>query len=154
MQVFSALSKNKECDMLWLKAFHIIFMVCWFAGLFYLPRLFVYHAMATDTLSIERFKLMERRLYRGITTPCALLTTLLGIGMLSMQWGYYMTQGWMHTKLGLLVLLWAYHLSLGYYRQQFARDENTRSDVFFRVLNEIPLLFLIPIVILAIVKPF
>ena len=99
--------------MLWVKAFHIIFMVTWFAGLFYLPRLFVYHAMATDRVGIERFKIMERKLFFGIATPGAVLTILFGIWTLSYNLHGYMQMGWMHAKLGLVALLVLYHLYLG-----------------------------------------
>lgn len=140
--------------MLWLKAFHIIAVVCWFGGLFYLPRLFVYHAMAEDDLSRERFKVMERKLYRGIMNPAMIATLILGIWMLALHWDYYKTQGWMHAKLGLVILLIGYHHVCLAYMKKFARDENTKSHRFFRVFNEIPVLLLIAIVILVVVKPF
>lgn len=140
--------------MLWLKACHIIAMVAWFAGLFYLPRLFVYHADASDTPSIMRFKIMERRLYYGITWPAAVLTTGFGLAMLIWLWPYYKTQAWMHAKLTLVALLWVYHLYLGHERAQFAKDANPKSARFFRILNEIPTVFLIVIVLLVVVKPF
>src|SRR6187455_1519406 len=99
--------------MLWVKAFHLIFMVTWFAGLFYLPRLFVYHAMATDSISIERFKIMERKLYFGITTPGAILTLLFGLLLISYDLHGYMQNVWLHIKLSLVALLVIYHLYLG-----------------------------------------
>ena len=139
---------------LWLIAFHIISMVCWFAGLFYLPRLFVYHAMSSDTISHERFKTMESKLYYGITTPAAILTTLLGLSLLTMNPQYYRHAGWMHAKLGLVLLLWAYHLYCGYLLKQFKIHNNQHGHIFYRWFNEIPVFFLIAIIILVIVKPF
>lgn len=140
--------------MLWLKACHVIAMVAWFAGLFYLPRLFVYHADAKDGVSIARFKIMERRLYYGITWPAALLTTIFGLFMLIWLWPYYKTQGWMHAKLSLVLLLWMYHIYLGHVRRRFAQDANTKSSRYYRLINEIPTVFLIGIVLLVVVKPF
>jgi len=139
--------------MLWVKAFHIIFMVTWFSGLFYLPRLFVYHAMATDTISRERFKVMEAKLYYYITTPGAILTLLFGGWLLSYNLHSYLHAFWMQLKLGLVFLLILYHLYLGKLLRQFAQDRNSRSHVFYRWLNEMPVLFLIPIIILVVVKP-
>ena len=137
--------------MLWVKAFHIVFMVAWFAGLFYLPRLFVYHAQATDAPSIERFKVMERKLYRGIMTPCMVLTLALGIWL----WlGYGITGGWLHAKLVLVAALVAHHFWLGHLVKVFASDTNARGHVFYRWINEIPLPLLIAIVVLVVVKPF
>ena len=140
--------------MLWLKALHLIFMVTWFAGLFYLPRLFVYHAMSTDAISIERFKIMERKLYFGIMTPGMILTFVFGVWMLaSYAWNTFGTSGWLHVKLGLLALLLIYHVVCGHWLLQFKYDRNPHSHVFYRWMNEIPVLFLIAIVILAVVKP-
>jgi putative membrane protein len=139
--------------MLVLKAFHIIAMVAWFAGLFYLPRLFVYHADTSDKLSIERFKIMERRLYYGITWPSALLTSALGLSLLSYNWPYYLKAGWMHAKLSLVILLWAYHLCCGHYLKKFARDANQKSSKFYRIFNELPTLLLVSIVMFVVVKP-
>lgn len=140
--------------MLIIKAFHLIAMVAWFAGLFYLPRLFVYHANAVDGISIERFKIMERRLYYGITWPSALLTTVLGILLISYNPSYYLKSAWMHAKLSLVVLLWVYHLACGYFLKQFAKDTNSKKANFYRVFNELPTLLLVGIVILVVVKPF
>lgn len=140
--------------MLVVKAFHLIVMVTWFAGLFYLPRLFVYHAGASDKTSLDRFKIMERRLYYGITWPSALLTTVLGLLLVSYNFSYYLKAGWMHAKLGLVILLWGYHLSCGYFLKRFAQDKNSKSTYFFRIFNEVPVLFLVSIVVLVIVKPF
>jgi len=140
--------------MLVVKAFHIMAIVAWFAGLFYLPRLFVYHAQAQDEISIVRFKVMERRLYYGITWPAALLTTVLGLILISYNPAYYLKAGWMHAKFFLVMLLWVYHLSCGHLARKFARDENKHSSSFYRIFNEIPTLLLIAIVLLAVVKPF
>lgn len=139
--------------MLAVKAFHIITVVAWFAGLFYLPRLFVYHADAKDSISIERFKIMERRLYYGITWPAAVVTTVLGIWLLTYNPQYYLKSGWMHAKLGLVLVLWAYHLICGHYLKLFADDKNKKTSRFFRFYNELPTLLLIAIVFLVVVKP-
>jgi putative membrane protein len=137
--------------MLWIKALHVIFVVSWFAGLFYLPRLFVYHAQAEDAVSRERFKVMERKLYRGIMTPTMTLAIIFGVWM----WlGYGFTGNWLRAKLVLVGLLIGYHFWLGRRVDDFARDANRHSHVFYRWVNEIPLVFLAAIVILVIVKPF
>ncbi|HSX89371.1 MAG TPA: protoporphyrinogen oxidase HemJ [Pseudomonas sp.] len=138
----------------WLKALHIIAMVCWFAGLFYLPRLFVYHAMSEDEISRERFCTMERKLYRGIMLPSMIATLAFGIWLISLNPGYYFSQGWMHAKLALVVLLIAYHHICGAQLKRFARGENQRGHVFYRWFNEAPVLALLAIVILVVVKPF
>lgn len=138
---------------LWIKAFHIIAVVCWFAGLFYLPRLFVYHAMSSDKASQDRFIIMERKLYRGIMHPSLVATLLLGVYMLYMN-PALLKMGWMHVKLTLLVLLIAYHFSLGTIYRRFAAGTNQKGHVFYRWFNELPVLFLIVIVLLAILKPF
>lgn len=138
---------------LWIKALHIIAMVCWFAGLFYLPRLFVYHTMSEDEASRERFSVMERKLYRGIMTPAMIATLVFGIALLVLVPGW-MSQGWMHAKLTLVVLLVGYHHVCGAMYKRLAHGENTRSHVFYRWFNEAPVLLLIAIVILVVVKPF
>ena len=140
--------------MLWIKAFHIIFVVTWFAGLFYLPRLFVYHCLATDTLSIERFKVMERRLFHGIMTPSAVLAVLLGL-VLYLGYGIGRGSGWMHAKLLLIAILLVHHAYLGMLMRDFARDRNRHGHKFYRWINEIPAApVLLGAVILAVVKPF
>lgn len=141
--------------MLWLKALHLIFMVTWFSGLFYLPRLFVYHAMTEDTAGRERFKIMERKLFFGIMTPGMVLTIIFGIWMLGdYAWVLYKSSGWLHIKLTLIVLLIGYHMLCLKWLLAFKHDQNTHSHVFFRWINEIPVFFLIAIIILATVKPF
>ncbi len=138
-----------------LKALHLVFMVTWFAGLFYLPRLFVYHAMSDDRISIDRFKIMERKLYYGIMTPGMVLTLVFGIWMLiDYAWAMYSGFGWLHVKLLLIAFLVIYHLFCGKWLNDFKEDRNTHSHVYFRWINEIPVLFLFAIVILATVKPF
>jgi len=136
--------------MLWIKSLHIVFMVTWFAGLFYLPRLFVYHAMTQDEPGRERFKVMERKLYFGIMTPGGVLTLVFGIWL----WlAYGFTGGWLHAKLALVAILVAYHLWCGKLLAEFKRDRNMRSHVWFRWFNEFPVVILIAAVILAVVKP-
>lgn len=139
---------------LWLKALHIVFVVCWFAALFYLPRLFVYHAQSEDSISRERFKLMERKLYRGIAWPSLVLTVVFGIWMVLLAPEAYLKAGWLHAKLLLVLLLIGYHLVCGHFLKQFRDDRNTRSHVFYRWFNEIPVLILFAAMILAVVKPF
>jgi protoporphyrinogen IX oxidase len=137
-----------------IKALHIVFMVTWFAGLFYLPRLFVYHTLATpdDRIGIERFKTMERKLYFGIMTPGAVLTVVLGLWM----WlGFGVTGGWLHAKVGLVGLLIAFHIYLGWLVRIFGQDRNRHGHVYYRWLNEIPALpILVLIVFLVVLKPF
>lgn len=141
--------------MLWVQAFHIIFVVTWFAALFYLPRLFVYHAQTDDAAGNARFKIMERKLYRGIMTPSALLVVGSGIWLLSFyDLATLKTMGWLHAKLTLVVILLAYHHICGRYLKQFANDKNQKSHVFYRWFNELPVLVLIAVVVLAVVKPF
>jgi putative membrane protein len=138
--------------MLWVKALHIVFMVTWFAGLFYLPRLFVYHAAASDRASIERFKLMERRLFWGIMTPGGALTVLSGVG-LWLAW-FRGAGGWLHAKLALVVLLILYHAWCWRLLRSFAADANRRSERWYRWFNEVPTVILFATVILVVVKPF
>ena len=140
--------------MLWLKAWHLIAMVTWFAGLFYLPRLFVYHTMSDDSTSIERFKIMERKLYFGITTPGAVFTFVFGIWMLyDYAWAAYSGQLWLHIKLALLVLLLVYHFYCGKLVNDFKYERNQHSHVWYRWFNEIPVIALIAIMLLAVLKP-
>lgn len=137
--------------MLWLKALHLIFMVTWFAGLFYLPRLFVYHAMSEDQTSIDRFKIMERKLYFGIMAPGLILTLVFGIWLL--LWGNYAGLLWIQIKLALIAVLIGYHIHCGKLLNDFKHDRNRRSHVFYRWYNEIPVLFLFAIIFLAVLRP-
>ena len=138
---------------LWLKTLHLIFMVTWFAGLFYLPRLFVYHAMSEDKISQERFKIMERKLFWGIMTPGAVLTLVFGLWLWG-GWRVGFGMGWMHAKLTLVLLLVLYHIWLGKLMLDFKHDRNGRSHVFYRWINELPVVVLIGAVTLVIFKPF
>jgi protoporphyrinogen IX oxidase len=137
--------------MLWIKALHIAFMVTWFAGLFYLPRLFVYHAMAQDSASLERFKIMERKLYYGIMTPGAVLTVVFGLWL---WFGFDFKGGWLHAKLLLVLVLIGYHVYCGKLLKDFKYDRNRRGHLFYRWFNEFPVLILFAVVILVVVKPF
>src|SRR5262245_5818561 len=129
--------------MLWIKSLHIVFMVTWFAGLFYLPRLFVYHAMTEDSAGRERFKVMERKLYYGIMTPGAVLTVVFGMWL----WlGYGISGGWLHAKLALVLVLIAYHVWCGKLLAAFREDRNTRSHVWYRWFNEVPIVILLGVV--------
>lgn len=140
--------------MLWIKAFHIIAMVCWFAGLFYMPRLFVYHAMSEDETSRERFKVMERKLYRGIMTPSMIATVALGGWLAALNWEGYMMQYWLAAKIALVVILVMYHFMCGHYRKKFLHDEVALGHVFFRWFNEFPVLILVAVILLAVLRPF
>jgi putative membrane protein len=138
--------------MLWVKSFHIIFMVTWFAGLFYLPRLFVYHAAAQDRISLERFKVMERRLFWGIMTPGALLTVGFG-AWLWLGW-FRGATGWLHAKVALVAVLAAYHVWCWRLVKAFAAERNTKSERWYRWFNEFPTLVLVATVLLVVFKPF
>lgn len=138
----------------WIKAAHIMSMVTWFAAIFYLPRLYVYHAMSEDKVSQDRFIIMERKLYRGIMTPSMIATWAFGLWMVFLGWDTYKTQGWLHVKLVLVVLLSAYHGACGFYRKKLMDNPQYKTHVFWRWFNEIPVFALIFIVILVVVKPF
>src|SRR5271168_4174072 len=138
--------------MLWLKAFHVIAVITWFAGLFYLPRLYVYHADAKDPISIARFEIMERRLFTLMTIG-AVASVALGAAMLVAA-PIYLGLGWLRVKLLLVLLLVAYHLYCYKLMRDFAGNRNARSAKWYRVFNEVPSLLLIAIVLLAVVKPF
>jgi putative membrane protein len=139
------------CNLLWLKAFHVVFVVTWFAGLFYLPRLFVYHVSASDTVSRARFEVMERRLF-VMTTIGGTLTVLFGILMIVMA-PAYLAQGWLHAKLTLVLLLIGYHIWCLPLMHALRDGRNRHSERWFRLFNEAPSVLLIAIVILAVVKP-
>ncbi len=137
--------------MLWVKSFHLIFMVTWFAGLFYLPRLFVYHAMSDDRISLDRFKIMERKLFYGIMTPGAILTIIFGAWL----WmGYGLGGNWLKVKLILILVLIIYHVYLGKLMLDFKHEKNSHGHVFYRWLNEFPVILIIPIILLAVIKPW
>jgi protoporphyrinogen IX oxidase len=138
--------------MLWLKAFHIVFVVTWFAGLFYLPRLFVYHATATDPVGIERFKIMERRLL-AIMSLGGILAAVLGFLMIALSPGF-LNIGWLRVKLVLVAALIGYHIWCQRLVRDFRTDSNRHSERWYRLFNEAPSLLLIAIVVLAVVKPF
>jgi protoporphyrinogen IX oxidase len=138
--------------MLWLKAFHVIAIVTWFAGLFYLPRLYVYHADAKDSISIERFTIMERRLF-AIMTIGAAASVILGAAMLVAA-PDYLAMGWLRVKLLLVLLLIAFHAYCYKLMRDFAENRNARGAKWYRRFNEVPSLLLIFIVLLAVVKPF
>lgn len=142
--------------MLWVKAFHIIAMTAWFAGLFYLPRLFVYHADIdkADKIGHDRFCTMERRLYWGIMTPNAIIALILGVGLVHMM-GYSFSSPplWLALKLSLVALVVIYHLYCGNLIQKFKRGQNTRSALFYRIFNEVSIVIFSAIVILVVVKP-
>lgn len=139
--------------MLWIKAFHIISVITYFAGIFYLPRLFVYHAMSNDEISNERFKVMERKLYRGIINPSAIVMVVLGGYLAISNWHLYSHFYWLHIKLALVLGLAIYHWYCHKFMGDFKYDTNHRSHIFYRYFNEIPVLLLIAIVILVVVKP-
>ena len=133
----------------WFLSLHVIFMVTWFAGLFYLPRLFVYHAMTEDALGHERFKVMERKLFYGIMTPGALITIAFGVAML-VDRSFYLAEPWMHFKLTLIAILVAYHVWCGKIVRDFRDDLNRRDHTWYRWFNEVPVPILVGVVVLAI----
>ena len=138
----------------WIKAFHVMAVISWMAGMLYLPRLMVYHAEAqTGSIQSETFKIMERRLYRGITTPAMIATWVFGLWMVfagMVDW----SSGWPWLKAAFVLALSGFHGFLGRQRRNFAADANTRPSTFFRAINEIPTVAMIVIVIAVIVKPF
>ena len=136
--------------MLWYKTLHIVFMVTWFAGLFYLPRLFVYHAMSDDKISRDRFIIMERKLFWGIMTPGAILTIIFGILLIK----YHEFLLWLKIKIFLVALLSLYHIWCGKIMLDFKNNRNTHGHVWFRVFNEIPVIILFVIIYLVIFKTF
>ncbi|MFN7096665.1 MAG: CopD family protein [Gammaproteobacteria bacterium] len=139
--------------MQWLIAFHVIFVVCWFSGLFYLPRLFVYHADCTDEPGNQRFKIMEHKLYFYITIPSAVLASLFGLMLWLPHYGMYAHMVWLHVKLILVLLLWVFTVVCGYYVKLFKANKNPYSHKFYRYFNEIPSIILVAVVILSFVQP-
>ena len=141
--------------MIWFKALHIIFMVTWFAGLFYLPRLFVYHTMSNDKISIDRFKIMEKKLFYGITTPGGLLTIIFGFFLLATNGiTNYNDQIWFWLKMILIFILVLYHIYCFFLLQDFKYDRNKHTHVWYRWFNEIPVIILVGIILLAVIRPF
>ena len=141
--------------MLWYKALHLIFMVTWFSGLFYLPRLFVYHAMSDDKISIDRFKVMEKKLFYGIATPGGLLTIIFGFCLLvSNGITSYSGQLWLSLKMILIAVLVLYHIYCFSLLQDFKYDRNKHTHIWYRWFNEVPVLILVGIILLAVIKPF
>jgi putative membrane protein len=139
--------------MLWLKAFHIIFVVCWFAGLFYLPRIFVYYAASEHPETRTQLAVMARRLYRFVT-PFMYIAAGLGVAMIAMNATYYLQAGWMWLKLAGVAFLIGYHLQCGRYVHRINAGTDEHGHVFYRFFNEVPVLFLFAIVLLAVLKPF
>lgn len=139
---------------LWVKALHIISVVCWFAALFYLPRLFVYHSMAEDEIGKERFKVMERKLLRAIANPAMIATYIFGIWMVVLNWQYYQSQTWFWIKMVFVILLTTYHHMCVHYFKRFQKNEMPGNHIYFRWFNEFPVLLLIGIVIMVVVRPF
>lgn len=145
--------------MLWTKAFHIIAMTAWFSGLFYLPRLFVYHSETQDKISQDRFKIMEKKLYWYIMTPAAIITIILGLMLTVSRIEFYTKMGWLHTKLFLVMLLILFHIYLGFQLKAFAKISYPNinyphSSSFYRKINEIPTVLLTSIVLMVVLKPF
>lgn len=138
----------------WVIAFHIIFVVVWFSGLFYLPRLFVYHAITEDQPGKDRFKIMERKLYI-MTHIGGIGATVFGLWLLiAYGWSAYGNSGWLHIKLALVAALIVYHIYLGKLLKDFRLERNSRSHKFYRMINEIPVIPLVAVIILVKVKPF
>ena len=138
--------------MLWVQGFHVIFMVCWFAGLFYLPRLFVYYAQSEDATPKATLATMSRILFKFVT-PFMVLTVAFGLWRLSYQWDYYLSASWMHAKLAGVAFLVAYHIQCGIYTGRINRGEDNKTHVFYRFFNEVPVLFLFAIVLLVYIRP-
>lgn len=136
--------------MLFFKTIHIISVITWFAGLFYLPRLFVYHSMSNDNISLERFKTMERKLYNGIMTPSAVITILTGFYLMS-YFGFEAL--WVKIKITLVIILFAYHIMCYKYLKSFKENRNDKSHIYYRWFNEFPVIILISIIILVVYKP-
>ncbi len=138
---------------LWLKAFHVFFVIAWFAGIFYLPRIFVHHSLSSDSQTHERLNIMARKLYR-FTLPIAFLAIITGIGLITTNHEYFLKQGWLHAKITLVLSLLGFHFYCGNLAKKLARGENPHSTKFYRIINEAPVFVLLGIVVLVIVKPF
>ena len=140
--------------MLWVKSFHIIAMVSWFAGLFYIPRFYVYHTRHPDGPTHEQFCEMERKLYRYIMNPAMVVTAVLGVWLAALMWDFMQPTGWFYTKMVLVAALFWFHYLCGVWLKGFAEQRNTRSEKFFRMANEFPTLILIAAVCLTVLKPY
>ena len=138
---------------LWIKSFHILSFICWFSAILYLPRLFVYHAEANDKIGYDRFLVMERKLMYGIAMPSMLATLISGAWLVYLM-PYYLKNGWLHVKLLLVIFTIIYHHICLIYMKHFKSKKNTKTHVFYRFFNEIPVLFLIGIIIMVVIKPF
>lgn len=147
-------SLNAHSRMLYIKAFHLISVICWFAGIFYLPRLFVYHSMSRDESTRAQFRVMERALFRVIMTPAAIATAAFGLWLVLLNWNLYQASIWFWVKIGLVTTVYGYHIYCGNLLKKFARDADTRSHRFYRWFNEMPVLVLVVITVLVVVKPF
>lgn len=140
--------------LLWLKALHIFFMVAWMAGIFYLPRLFVYHSQTDSQEISNQFKIMERRLW-WFVLPFAILTLVFGVALIYNYGSSWLAaSGWLHAKLTLVFLVYGYYGYLYVLMQRFAKNENRHSPKFYRFINEAPVLVFLAIIVLAVVKPF
>ena len=139
--------------MLWIQALHVIFVICWFAGLFYLPRIFVYYAQSDDATTKATLATMALKLYKFIT-PFMMLVVIFGLWRLGYQWEYYLSSGWMHAKLAGVVCLIAFHVQCGVYMRRINQGNDDKPHVFYRFFNELPVLLLFAIVFLVYVRPF
>lgn len=139
--------------MLWIEAFHVIAVICWFAGLFYLPRLFVYHAKSDNPAVRNQFKPMEHKLYYYIMTPAAIATLIFGLALWLPRYSFYSHDMWLHIKLMCVLLLYVFHFYCGYLVYCFKWDKNRHTERFYRYLNELPTLMLLIIIVMVIVKP-
>ncbi len=137
----------------WLKAFHIIFVVCWFSCLFYLPRLFINHVISEDSATKDRLVIMQRKLFR-FSIPFSVLTVATGLGLIAAYPSYYLSANWFYLKVLLVLTLIFYHLVCGIFVKQFSQDKNRYGHVFFRWFNEYPTVVLFAVVILVTVRPF
>ena len=139
--------------MLWIKAFHIIAVICWFSAIFYLPRLYVYHVLSDDQISIDRFMIMESKLFWGIMTPSAVATVFLGGWLISLNHNYFFSATWMQLKLGFVCGLLVYHYLCWHYMMQLRENICDKTHRFFRFFNEVPVLVMVAVVLLVVIKP-
>ena len=139
--------------LLWMKVFHLLFVISWMAGIFYLPRLFVHHTLVNDPATHQRLCIMEKKLY-GFTTIIASFALFTGFWLSYWQWAYLKTQGWFHAKLTCIVVLVGYHLYCWHCCKRFTAHQNTRSTLFYRIMNELPVFLLFGILALVVIRPF